>query len=554
VITENLHARSSRDTRPGLADLILTGAEVITLDPASPRATAVAIGGGHITAVGDDAEVRRLQGRRTQVVDLHGGCLTPGLVDGHSHPVFGMDLAQGADLSGCRSLDDLLTALAEAAAATPAGNWVLGYGLDPNTFGAQPITAGAIEPALHGALAFLSIFDGHAALVSQAALRAAGVDRPYRFDQHAEVVCDAAGRPTGHLLEPQAMDLVRRLLPPVTRAERVARLRRLLTGMAASGLTGAQVMDAHADSLELYAALEAQAPLPMRLCLAPWVMPGASDEELHSLLALQGRGGNLWQVGGVKFFIDGTIDGGTAWLQEPDTLGESTRSFWPDPAAYTAAIRFFAQHGVQTSTHAIGDAGVRHVLASLRQAVPAGSTTRHRIEHIESVPDDLIPAFASLGVVASMQPTHCCNYTRADHSDNWSRRLGQTRANRAWRCRDLRDSGALLVLGSDWPIAGYDPREIMAAAQLRRRPADNRETPNQPAQALTALMALEGYTSHAAAAAGQPHARGRIAPGYQADLTAFAASPLQLDPAELASLPVRATIVDGRLAHANLDA
>jgi predicted amidohydrolase YtcJ len=554
VIIDTPQARSSSDTMPGQADLILTGAEVITLDPANPRATAVAIGGGYITAVGDDAEVRRLQGRHTEVVDLHGGCLTPGLVDGHSHPVFGMDLAQGADLSGCRSLDDLLAVLAEAAAATSAGDWVLGYGLDPNTFGEQPITAEAIEPALQGALAFLNIFDGHAALASQAALSAAGVDRPHRFDQHAEVVCDAAGRPTGHLLEPQAMDLVRRLLPPVTRAERAARLRRVLTGMAASGLTGAQVMDAHADSLELSAALEDQAPLPMRLRVAPWVMPGAGDDELHSLLALQGRGGKLWQVGGVKFFIDGTIDGGTAWLQEPDTLGESTRSFWPDPVAYTAAVRFFAQHDVQTSTHAIGDAGVRHVLESLRQTVPAGSTTRHRIEHIESVPDDLIPAFASLGVVASMQPTHCCNYTRADHTDNWSRRLGQTRANRAWRCRDLRDSGALLVLGSDWPIAGYDPREIMAAAQLRRRPADNRETPNQPAQALTALMALEGYTSHAAAAAGWQHARGRIAPGYQADLTGFAANPLQLDPSELASLPVRATIVDGRLAHAKLDA
>ena len=123
---------------------------------------------------------------------------------------------------------------------------------------------------------------------------------------------------------------------------------------------------------------------------------------------------------------------------------------------------------MQTATHAIGDAAVQHVLDTLAKVVPAGSTVRHRIEHIETLPPDQVPRFAELGVVASMQPTHATDFTRADHSDNWSRRLGEQRANRAWPCRDILDTGAILTLGSDWPIAPYDPRAIIAAAQLRR--------------------------------------------------------------------------------------
>lgn len=115
-------------------------------------------------------------------------------------------------------------------------------------------------------------------------------------------------------------------------------------------------------------------------------------------------------------------------------------------------------------------------------------------------------------MIASMQPTHTA-YTRADHTDAWSRRLGDERAARAWRCRDLRDAGAYLALGSDWPIAHYDVRQVLATARLRRLPGAYDTEPVVPEQALTGLMALEGCTSHAAVAAGEQDRAGRIAPG-----------------------------------------
>jgi predicted amidohydrolase YtcJ len=187
------------------------------------------------------------------------------------------------------------------------------------------------------------------------------------------------------------------------------------------------------------------------------------------------------------------------------------------------------------------------VLSALETAPT--TTAPHRIEHLETLPGELVPAFARLNVVASMQPTHCSRYTAAAQTDNWSVRLGPRRASRAWRCRDLHEAGVPVALGSDWPVAPYDARAVLADAQLRRPAGSPDIAPVVPAQALTALMALQGYTTHAAHAAGESHRSGRIAPGLRADLTAFALDPLRTDPDELADAPIVLTVVAGRVVH-----
>ncbi len=320
--------------------------------------------------------------------------------------------------------------------------------------------------------------------------------------------------------------------------------------MAAAGLTGGHAMDANGDSLALYAALDEAGELPVRLRVAPWCQPGTDADALHALIEQQGTGGTLWRTAGVKLFMDGTIDNGTAWLERPDCHGESTHAFWPDPEAYTHIVGALHRAGVATATHAIGDAAVRHALDAVERALAGGGgRVRHRIEHIETVPDDTLHRFAGLGVVASMQPTHCCDFTRADHTDNWSRRLGEERASRAWRCRDLWDSGATVVLGSDWPIAPYPPLAVMAGARHRRPSRDLSQAPHGPEQALTALEALQGMTVNAAHAAGEEHEAGRLAVGYRADLTVFADSPLTTAATDLPDLPVLLTVLDGRPTH-----
>jgi predicted amidohydrolase YtcJ len=340
------------------------------------------------------------------------------------------------------------------------------------------------------------------------------------------------------------MDLVARHLPAPSFAERKDRLAGILRDFARAGLTGGHVMDHSEDAALLYRALEDEGELPVRLRCAPWCQPGTGAAEWAALADLIGTGGRRWSVEAVKLFVDGTVDNGTAWLFEPDTLGESAAPFWPRPEEYSAAVRYFASRGVPTATHAIGDAGVAHVLDALEGAGARGPAV-HRVEHLETVPDELVARFAELGVVASMQPTHCTHYSRADQSDNWSARLGPVRAGRAWRCRDLRELGVTVALGSDWPIAPYEPLPVIADAQLRRRAGRPDVDPVAPAQALTARQALEGYTSHAAKAAGLWASTGSISPGKLADFTVLEADPLATAPDELAASTVLATFVGG---------
>ncbi|MDV5144513.1 amidohydrolase [Streptomyces sp. SBC-4] len=533
--------------------LVLLSARL--LDPGTgaflPQTALAVSGDGRISALGDDREIRALAGPDTTVVDLKGAAVTPGLVDGHIHPVTGAELTGGLDLSHCAGLDDVREALARAVRRLTRGEWLFAWGLDPNVFGDRPVGIAPFDSVLDGVPAFLLLFDAHSALASRRALELAGVDGPRTFAQaSAEVVCDAAGRPTGLLQEDAACELVERVAPQPTREERREGLAAALRSMAAAGLTGGHVMDANGESLALYGELDAAGELPLRLRVAPWCQPGTDADGVRALIEQQGTGGALWQVAGVKLFMDGTIDNGTAWLERPDCHGESTAAFWPDPAAYTHIVGELHRAGVATATHAIGDAAVRHVLDSVEKAQAADTVrVRHRVEHIETVPDDTLRRFAELGVVASMQPTHCCDFTRADHTDNWSRRLGEERASRAWRCRDLVDSGAPFVLGSDWPIAPFPPLGVLAGARHRRPSRDLGQAPHGPEQALTALEALRGMTTGPAYAAGEEHEAGRLALGHRADLTVFADSPVTTAATELPDLPVLLTVLDGRITH-----
>ncbi|MFJ9866878.1 amidohydrolase [Streptomyces sp. NPDC101165] len=536
------------------ADLVLLSARL--LDPGTggllPH-TALAAEGGLITFLGDDRAVRALAGPGTTVVDLRGAVVTAGFTDGHLHPVSGAERTMGVDLTACRDLPAVRAALAESAGTLRPGAWLRGWGLDPNAFGAEPVGAAALGPVLDGVPTLIDLFDGHSVLASARALELAGVDGPREFTQGSEIVCDADGRPTGLLLEDAACELVEAVAPRPTEAEVRARTAEVLSAMAAAGLTGGHAMDANGESLSVYAALEAEGALPLRLRVAPWCRPEADDDAVAELVRRQGTGGALWQVAGVKLFMDGTIDNGTAWLEAPDCHGESAHAYWPDPQRYTQVIAALHRAGVPTATHAIGDAAVRHVLDSVEKAqAESPDPVRHRVEHIETVPDDTVRRFARLGVAASMQPTHCCEFTRADHTDNWSRRLGEERAGRAFRCRDLWAAGARVVLGSDWPIAPYPPLQVMAGAR-HRRPADLSLPPHGPEQALTALQALQGITVNAAWAAREEHLAGRLAVGRRADLTVLAENPLAVPDAELARLPVVLTVLAGRPTHRAAD-
>ncbi|WP_439673390.1 amidohydrolase [Embleya sp. MST-111070] len=527
------------------ADLIVRAARLHTMGPASPPATMVVVADGKILAVGDDRLADEFS--RTEVLDLGPATLTPGLIDGHFHPVYGLGLTSGIDLTRATTVAEVIQTLH---ANRGDGPWVRGWGLDPNVFGREPISNSLLIEAFGPDVpAFVTLFDAHSAIATPAALAAAKITGSREFAAGGMIVCDDDGTPNGHLREFEAMTLVESVMPAESPQTRRRRLGDLLQAMASVGITAGNAMDFSGDSAELVTALEAAGELPLRLRFHPWVEPGGGVTTWEHVLEQQRLRGRRWKVDGAKFFMDGTVEGGTAWLTEPDSCGECHAPNWSDPTEYRAAVHFLAHHGVPTATHAIGDAAVRWALETLSGAAPLDSGARHRIEHIETIPDDLIPTFADLGVVASVQPTHCTDFNSADFSDAWSQRLGPARAAHGFRFGDIRRAGAVVAFGSDWPVAPFDPRAILSAARLRRRGGHPEQDPIGPEQAVTARMALEAYTTHAAISQGEAGTAGVIAPGARASFTAFTADPLSTDPDEFALAPIAATIVEGQLVH-----
>src|SRR5262245_15255119 len=450
-------------------DLALVGARVRTLDPEQPAAAAVAISGGEIVGVGSDAKIREL-GTATETVDLHGAVVVPGLTDSHIHALQGALDTRGADLSGLTSLDDVRDAVAAERQRCAPGQWVLGYGVEYGVFRESGVHGDLFEDAVDGAPTLLTFMDLHTAVATPRALALAGVTGPQTFSENAEIVC-REGTPTGELREWAALETVRRALPELTDAERYALHAAALRAHAAAGLTGGHVMDGWLATHDLMRELEANGDLVQRFVVPFTIEPESQKDDWTELLPHRDARGRRWRAGVAKFFIDGVIDTGTGWLYEPDTEGEGTLPFWPDPQHYRRAAATFARAGFQCATHATGDRGVREALDAYSEADAAPLLGRHRIEHIETLQPHDLPRFAAEGVVASMQPQHMlwCDSGPPDDS-NWSRRLGpeRTASGRAFPIRSLRQSGALVALGSDWPVVRFDPRLGLSAAQLRR--------------------------------------------------------------------------------------
>ena len=509
----------------------------------SARIDTVAIRDGRVIAVGSRHDLAAHVGGSTVIDEHPGATLVPGLVDGHTHIVFGLELTRGVQLTDL-TLEEAQDRIAIAAAEASPGSWVFGWGTDPNIFTGTGFTGKLFDEAGAGHPVFLRMRDAHSAVINSAGIETSGLTGRETFPDESAVGVDEHGAPTGYLLELAAMDLVLRQIPAESHEQLADRLATVLEGMAASGITGTHVMDFHPGSREVLEILESRGDLPIRLRFSPMVPPGSSRETMEQIAAVQGTHGRRWRVDGVKFMIDGTVDNGSAWLHEPDCYGQGRRSIWTDTEAYREALRFFAERGIATATHAIGDQGVAFVLDAIESLGEVARRSAHRIEHIETIPDSTVPRFAQLGVAASMQPIHGTRHTRADRSDNWSVRLGEERASHGWRCRDIRDSGAVLALGSDWPVTPYDPRVMMAESILRHPVARPELAPIQPEQALTVHQAIEGYTSHAARAIGSDD-EGVVRPGARAAFTVFAADPLSTSAQELATIDVIATYVDG---------
>ena len=530
------------------AEGAIVGARIRTMDPDRPWAEAVAWSGGRIMSVGTADEVRDACDRTTEVIDARGAALTPGIIDGHQHLFMGAEIGRGLDLDRVDSLAELRARLAAERAAKGPGEWIVGYALEYAAFEGATYHHDLIDAAAGDGPMLLWALDLHTAFANAAALRACGVTEEVIFPDGSRVVVDDDGDPTGLLLEMPAIQLVFDRIPGAEPEDRIAWYVDAMRRQNAVGITSIHLMDGNLESVDLLDRLDRQGLLSLFVKHHHFVWATTSSDEVTEMLTAFGRRGPSWSADGVKFMMDGVVETGTAWLDEPDTTGHVATPMWERFDDYLGTIRRFHDAGYRIATHAIGDRAVRTVLDAYA-ALPGGSQGRHRIEHIEVAPDATVRRFRAESVNASMQPIHL-RWMAPDLSDPWSQRLGPARCAHGMRSGDLQVDGANLVLGSDWPVAPFDPRLGFFAGQERHAHDIDFAGGHYGASAtLTGEQVLAGYTVNAARAAGMSDQVGKLRPGLRADIVMWAEDPVMCPTADVIDLPVLLTVASGRIVH-----
>lgn len=530
------------------AEAAIVGARIRTMDPDRPWASAIAWRDGRVIAVGDADEVRDACDGATTVIDAGGAAVTPGIIDGHQHLFMGAQIGRGLDLDRVDSLSQLRARLAAERQALGAGAWLVGFALEYAAFEGADYHHELIDAAAGEGPMLLWALDLHTAFVNDAALRACGVDREVIFPDGSRVVVDDDGSPTGLLLEMSAIRLVFDAIPGAGPEDRLAWYVDAMRRQNAVGITSIHQMDGDIPTVDLLDRLDSEGLLTLFVKHHHFIIPMTTHDEITDMLSTVGRSGPNWSADGVKFMMDGVVETGTAWLDDPDTTGHVADPMWERFEDYLAAISRFDEAGFRIATHAIGDRAVRTVLDGYA-ALPGGSRGRHRIEHIEVAPDATVRRFRAEAVNASMQAIHL-RWMAPDLSDPWSQRLGPQRCAHGMRSGDLQVDGANLVLGSDWPVAPFDPRLGMFAAQERHaHDIEFHGGHYGDSATLTGEQVLAGYTVNAAAAAGMADQVGMLREGMRADVVMWAEDPATCPTEDVVDLPVLLTVARGRVVH-----
>jgi predicted amidohydrolase YtcJ len=528
------------------ADLILHGARIYTVNPAAPRAAAVAIRGSRFVYVGTTEGALALRGPETRVVDASGATLLPGLQDAHAHFTgLGASL-QMLDLRDAASYEEVVALVRERAKAARPGEWILGRSWDQNRWPVKGWpTREPLDEAAPANPVYLTRVDGHAALANTTALERGGVDAATKDPDGGRIIRDASGRPAGVLVD-RAMGLVSSKIPPVSDAQLEEQI--LLADAQTRRLGLTMVHDAGTDerTIAAYRRLIDAGRLQTRI-YAMLRMPLPRLEPFFARGPEPDHGDHRLAVRAIKISIDGALGSRGAAMLEPYSDEPETRGLLvTSPAEATRMTLAASKAGFQTCIHAIGDRANRLVLdifERVQQEVPHARALRLRNEHAQILHPADIPRFARLGVIASMQATH------ATSDMPWvPARIGEQRARQgAYVWRTLLDSGATIANGSDFPVEKADPLLGFYAAITRQDPDGRPPGGWMPDQRMTRDETLASFTLHAAYAAHLERELGSIEVGKLADATMLSEDVMTVAPAEILKIRVLRTIVGGRV-------
>jgi hypothetical protein len=527
---------------------MLVGASIRTLDADVPTAEAMAWDAdGRLLAVGQ-AETLLQRWPDVEPVDADGRTVIPGLIDAHAH-LMGLGFALlNADLAGADSVEEVLARLRRHAENLPDGAWLRGRGWDQTRWesGEFP-TAADLDDAFPDRPVLLDRVDGHAAWANTAAMRR--VERDLTGDWQPEgghVHRDADGRPTGVFID-KAAAVFDDAIPPPGEAEKALALDRALAHMAAHGLTGVHDAGTSLDTLRRLLHREAAGKLTIRV----HALADGDAGALEALCRLGPVDTPRVTARGVKFYADGALGSrGAALLDDyHDDPGNRGLLFESDEAMQRLVDKAMGC-GMQLAIHAIGDRANRQVIDVLTagQRRFPDNPGRHRIEHAQIVHPDDIPRIAEAGLIASMQPTHATSDMR------WAAdRLGDERLFGAYAWQRMRQAGARLAFGSDFPVEKVDPMLGLYAA-VTRQDVDG-EPPGGwlPDQRVTMQVALEGFTVDAAWAGFAEDDVGSLEIGKYADFVVLDRDPFAVDAGDIPDIRVLRTVVGGETVYEAAD-
>ena len=522
---------------PQAADIVIVNANVITMDDRNPRAKALAIRGDEILAVGDTATIEALAGPDTQVHDAAGHSVLPGLNDSHIHIFSGAAELEYLSLFGMRGLDAITAAIRAHAQANPLAPILLCTAADYALLGAErSLDRHVLDGILPDRPLALMSPDHHTVWANTAALRKAGLLEGRRLPPGNRVVMGDDGLANGVLEEHYAFDDVIALTPtagrerlglstgdeppdPPTAAERAhdrAVLRRGLAHLARHGITSFQNMDGNRYTLELLSEIAGEGGLICRGRVPLHYVSGDPVAQMDKAAAMARDFATPFLTAGtVKFFMDGVLDSHTAVMAEdyadrPGWRGEPRF----DAETFARLCTLADARGLQIAVHSIGDGATAMVLDAYAEArrMNGRRDSRHRIEHLEVVREQDFKRMKVLEVIAAMQPPHPPGQCGLPLEPTLGR-IGAANLSRAYSWRRMLDMRIPLALSTDWPVSSVNPWASIHSAVTRKPWTDG-----LPDNRLSLREAIEAYTVTAAYAEFAESWKGKLRPGYVADV------------------------------------
>ncbi|MFV0477540.1 MAG: amidohydrolase [Parahaliea sp.] len=538
------------------ADRIYRGGTVLTMDDATAGATAVAINGNRIVAVGSEEDIEAFIGKDTKVQILNGKTLIPGFIDAHSHLLFhGLTRSRFIDLNSppvgvVNSIEDIFALLKERAAQTPAGDWVLGFGYDDTLLrqmrhpSRQELDEISTEHPI-----WLTHVSAHMGVANSRALAMAGIDATTPEPEGGVIHRDSRGEPSGLLEEKSAMWPVVELIFDSVDARMAFRaLAAALDDYASKGITTAQDGAATKETLALLAMARKRGLLKTRVVAYPNI--DLTLAQLDGKYRLPFENDDFLRVGATKAFSDGSIQGYTGYLSHgyhiPRDPNDPDNHGYPqvDRKMLVEQVKKVHASGGQIAVHGNGDAAIDDILHAFEVAQKASprEDARPVIIHSQMVREDQLDKIVQLGVIPSLFNMHTY-YWGDRHRDIF---IGPERAARISPLKSIGERGIRYTLHADTPVVPMTPLRMLWSAVSRKTASEQVLGPEQRVSVEQALRAL---TIDAAYQYYEEHSRGSISVGKLADMVVLDANPLTVAPDDILNIQILETLVDGQVVY-----